>query len=268
MSKHNTLLVQGDFPLITSPTLAKALGVPAATFLQKLHYFLNQSEVKVFQNRKYYFHSLEQWTETLGIYSVSTMKRIIKRLKELDILIVKKLSHNKWQQTNYYAINYKQFNRFMLDKQIPVASEQVEQETAQVQDESADSDLPQHTVESPASPKLSGSGQANRPIITARESRPLKEFKSTLQQTAGLPSPLNTFPSVETLQQMPQHLRQFYHALLRLKVDVDCEDTRLLQWVRYERQILQHIAFIKDGFGHTRHQWHSPEQLEMQKYTI
>lgn len=40
MSKHNQhiLLAPSDYPLIASPTLAKAYGVAAATFLQKLHY--------------------------------------------------------------------------------------------------------------------------------------------------------------------------------------------------------------------------------------
>ena len=40
--KHNQhiLLAPSDYPLIASPTLAKAYGVAAATFLQKLHYCL------------------------------------------------------------------------------------------------------------------------------------------------------------------------------------------------------------------------------------
>jgi hypothetical protein len=38
-NKNNNLLISGDYPLIASPTLAKAFGVAAANFLQKLHYF-------------------------------------------------------------------------------------------------------------------------------------------------------------------------------------------------------------------------------------
>ena len=38
MTKKTKLLVLGDYPLIASPTLAIKYGMPAAMFLQKLHY--------------------------------------------------------------------------------------------------------------------------------------------------------------------------------------------------------------------------------------
>jgi hypothetical protein len=41
-NKNNHLLISGDYPLIASPTLAKAFGVAAANFLQKLHYLLRK----------------------------------------------------------------------------------------------------------------------------------------------------------------------------------------------------------------------------------
>ena len=116
MSKTNKLLVQGDYPLIASPTLAQAYGMAAATFLQKLHYCLQNSETKTHQSKKYFFHSYEQWVETLGFYSVSTIKRVISKLKQDGILLVKKLSKNKWLQTNYYAIDYKKLKQQLSPK--------------------------------------------------------------------------------------------------------------------------------------------------------
>ena len=107
MSKQSQLLVQNDYPLIASPTLAKVLGIAASVFLQKLHYFLQRSDAKVHQNKKYFFHSLDRWVETLGFYSVSTIKRVIKQLKNEGILLVTKLSKNKWVQTNSYSIDYR-----------------------------------------------------------------------------------------------------------------------------------------------------------------
>lgn len=50
-NKNNHLLVSGDYPLIASPTLAKAFGVAAANFLQKLHYFLENNEGKTFNGK-------------------------------------------------------------------------------------------------------------------------------------------------------------------------------------------------------------------------
>ena len=53
MSKanKNNLLISGDYPLIASPTLAKAFGVAAANFLQKLHYCLENNEGKIFNGK-------------------------------------------------------------------------------------------------------------------------------------------------------------------------------------------------------------------------
>ncbi len=109
MSKtnNNNLLISGDYPLIASPTLAKAFGVAAANFLQKLHYFLENNEGKTFNGKKYWFHNYEQWQTTLGVYSISTIKRIVAKLKQAGILVIEKLAQNKWLQTNFYTINYK-----------------------------------------------------------------------------------------------------------------------------------------------------------------
>lgn len=111
MMKNNKLLIQGDYPLIASPTLAQAYGVASAIFLQKLHYFLQHHT----DQKKYFYHSYEQWVETLGMYSVSTIKRVVSKLKKLGILVVKKLAQNKWLQTNFYTINYRRLRTLLKE---------------------------------------------------------------------------------------------------------------------------------------------------------
>ena len=49
-----------------------------------------------------------------GLYSVSTIKRVVSKLKDEGILIVKKLSHSKWLQTNYYTINYHKLKQIFM----------------------------------------------------------------------------------------------------------------------------------------------------------
>ena len=114
-NKNNHLLISGDYPLIASPTLAKAFGVAAANFLQKLHYFLENNEGKTFNGKKYWFHSYEQWQTTLGVYSISTIKRIVAKLKQAGILVIEKLAQNKWLQTNFYTINYRTYALLFID---------------------------------------------------------------------------------------------------------------------------------------------------------
>ena len=58
MTKKTKLLVQGDYPLIASPTLAQAYGVPSAIFLQKLHYCLQSGEAQVIQQQKYFITAM------------------------------------------------------------------------------------------------------------------------------------------------------------------------------------------------------------------
>lgn len=95
MSTNKTLLIAGDYPIIASPTLAKAYGLAAATFLQKLHYFLQKNDAVVYQERRYWFHSYEQWTHSIGFYSISTIKRVIRTLKHAGLLLIEKLSAKK-----------------------------------------------------------------------------------------------------------------------------------------------------------------------------
>lgn len=110
----NILLQDQEYPLIASPQLAKELGTAAATFLQKLHFLISETRkykqkknLTVHQNRKWWFHTFEEWQSTLGLFSVSTIKRAVAKLKELGLIEINKLSKIKSMRVNYYTINYK-----------------------------------------------------------------------------------------------------------------------------------------------------------------
>lgn len=110
----NILLTNQEYPLIASPQLAKELGTAAATFLQKLHFLISETRkykqkmnLTVHQNRKWWFHTFEEWQSTLGLFSVSTIKRAVAKLKELGLIEINKLSKIKSMRVNYYTINYK-----------------------------------------------------------------------------------------------------------------------------------------------------------------
>lgn len=279
MSKanKNNLLISGDYPLIASPTLAKAFGVAAANFLQKLHYCLENNEGKIFNGKKYWFHSYEQWQATLGVYSVSTIKRIVAKLKQAGILVIEKLAQNKWLQTNFYTINYKK-----LKQLITVNNGQ--------------NDLPNEIVPTPdpvvITPSLAKPVQAAQPSVliksiqqafqnikvktnavkptlkVAKESRLRPDFVTRESYSVkGLSQPLHPAASNENLKNMDMNYRCFYQALRQQRVDIDYDDQRIQQLLKYQKRILQHIAFIKQNFaGHERYQWHQLEQLQMENY--
>ena len=279
MSKHNQhiLLAPSDYPLIASPTLAKAYGVAAATFLQKLHYCLEKSDAQVHKGKKYWFHSYEQWQQTLGIYSVSTIKRIVAKLKQAEILVIKKLSKNKWLQTNFYSINYRKLNQLIQANTETQAQPQSSTQTAKTTDSKSISSV--HPAEDTQADTLTLSIQnafhtLKDQAITHEQL--LKKEKCSVQSkifisehttAQGLSQPLSPIATSEILQNMNMDYRHFYQALLQQRVDIHYADQRIQYLLKHQKHVIRHIAYIKQSFcGQERYQWHPLEQFKVQKY--
>lgn len=277
-NKNNNLLISGDYPLIASPTLAKAFGVTAANFLQKLHYFLENNEGKTFNGKKYWFHSYEQWQSTLGVYSISTIKRIVAKLKRAGILVIEKLAQNKWLQTNFYTINYKKLKQFIkVDSQQDHQAKVKSPISAPVAAPRLQKPATAHTVQPTA--LINSIQQAFQNIKVrsntfaptlkvAKESRIRPDFVTRESYSiVGLSQPLHPAASKEILKNMDMDYRCFYQALRQQRVDIDYDDHRIQQLLKYQKQIIRHIVYIKQNFaGHERYQWHTLEQLQMENY--
>lgn len=279
MSKLNQhiVLAPSDYPLIASPTLAKAYGVAAATFLQKLHYCLEKSDAQVHKGKKYWFHSYEQWQQTLGIYSVSTIKRIVAKLKQAEILVIKKLSKNKWLQTNFYSINYKK-----LKKLIQPNTQAQAQPQSSVQMTNTTGTKPERStnaVKDTQADTLTLSIQHAFHTLKAQTDTPtqsLKSAKSSVQPkivisgnttAQGLSQPLSPIATSEILKNMNMDYRHFYQALLQQRVDIHYADQRIQNLLKQQKHVIRHIAYIKQSFcGQERYQWHPLEQFKVQKY--
>lgn len=276
-ANKNNLLISGDYPLIASPTLAKAFGVAAAHLLQKLHYCLENNEGKTYNGKKYWFHSYEQWQTTLGVYSISTIKRIVAKLKQAGILIIEKLAQNKWLQTNFYTINYKKLKQLISsnDKQRNQPNEVVTTSdpvvTAPPLQKSAQAVQPSVLINSnhPAFQAIHiKTNVVKQSLRVAKESRSYPTFL-TLETflVKGLNQPLHPTASKEILKNMAMNYRHFYQALRQQRVDIAYDDQRIQQLLKYQKRILQHIVYIKQAFaGQERYQWHTVEQLQMENY--
>ncbi|OTT95381.1 hypothetical protein [Acinetobacter baumannii] len=275
--KNNNLLISGDYPLIASPTLAKAYGVAAANFLQKLHYCLENNEGKIFNGKKYWFHSYEQWQITLGVYSVSTIKRIVAKLKQAGILVIEKLAQNKWLQTNFYTINYKKLKQLITlnngqnnlpNEIVPTPDPVIITPSLEKSAQAVQSSMLMNSIQQAfqaikvksniVEPSLKVAKESRlRPDVVTRESYSVK----------GLSHPLHPAASNETLKNMDVNYRCFYQALRQQRVDIDYDDQRIQQLLKFQKRILQHIVYIKQNFaGHERYQWHTLEQLQMESY--
>jgi hypothetical protein len=110
MKKQNKLIVDDcRTVLVIQPKVAKILGRSAALLLQQIHYWLSVSNDKIgkiIDGEKWIYNSAQDWTDQLQIFSLSTIKRAINKLKSLDLIKTAKLSKKKSDQTNWYTINY------------------------------------------------------------------------------------------------------------------------------------------------------------------
>lgn len=279
MSKanKNNLLISGDYPLIASPTLAKAYGVAAANFLQKLHYCLENNEGKIFNGKKYWFHSYEQWQATLGVYSVSTIKRIVAKLKQAGILVIEKLAQNKWLQTNFYTINYKKLKQLITmnngqnnqpNEIVPAPDPVVVTLPLEKPAQAVQSTMLMNSIQQKFQNIKVKSNVVKPTLKLAKESHLRPNFVTCESYSVkGLSQPLHSTASKETLENMDMNYRCFYQALRQQRVDIDYDDQSIQQLLKYQKRILQHIAYIKQNFaGHERYQWHTLEQLQMENY--
>ncbi|KHF78781.1 putative replication protein [Acinetobacter sp. neg1] len=275
--KNNNLLISGDYPLIASPALAKAYGVAAANFLQKLHYCLENNEGKIYNGKKYWFHSYEQWQTTLGVYSVSTIKRIVAKLKQAGVLLIEKLAQNKWLQTNFYTINYKKLKQLITvnngqnnlpNEIVPTPDPVLITSSLENSAQGVQSSMLINSIQQPFQNIKVKSNTFEPTLKVAKESRLRPDFVTHESYSVkGLNQPLHPAASKKTLKNMDMNYRCFYQALRQQRVDIDYDDQRIQQLLKYQKRILQHIAYIKQSLaGNERYQWHQLEQLQMENY--
>ena len=230
MAQKNKLIVQGDYPVIASPTLAQAYGVASAIFLQKLHYFLHSKESQVIQQYKYFYHSYEQWAETLCTYSLSTIKRIVSKLKKSGILDVKKLSQNKWIQTNFYSINYRKLSSLLKG-----STESVEIEISE-----------KKPVQSlTPSPKLVKNCAKDLKVSALTQSK----IKTKTNKVKRLLSPLAPIVSSVKLDAMSLKKRGLYNQLIQFKIDIHYDDVYLDDCLNRKNSFCKKLLILKISSG-------------------
>lgn len=110
-------LLINEYPIFVLPTLAEKVGVYEAIFLQQLHYWLNKSE-HVYDGRRWVYNSMESWHNQFPFISVSTIRRIIKKLEEEKIILTGNFNRYKMDRTKWYTIDYEALDSLFQDEQI------------------------------------------------------------------------------------------------------------------------------------------------------
>lgn len=107
-------LLTKDYPLIVLPSLAKKLGATSATLLQQIHYWTQKKCGSLIDGVRWIYNTYQQWQEQIPYLSVSTIKRAIARLRELNLIKVERHDKSDWNHRNYYAIDYESLKALQL----------------------------------------------------------------------------------------------------------------------------------------------------------
>ncbi len=104
-------LLYSENPLVVNPELAEKIGLNEAIVLQQLHYWIQKSTIE-YDGYVWVYNTIDQWREQFRFFSADTIKRTLKKLKEVGLVRVERLSKDKRDRTNYYAIDYKKLESF------------------------------------------------------------------------------------------------------------------------------------------------------------
>lgn len=149
-------LLYNEPPVAVSPTLATALGLPAAAFLQQLHYWLEEKKANPekyadsFANgHAWVYDSAEKWVAKMPyLGSVPTFKRMLADLRELGILVVERHNKKGFDKTSWYRINKDQLDLIVRIKMSP-SSDQNDTTVVSKRSDAAYQNDPTNTKDSP-----------------------------------------------------------------------------------------------------------------------
>lgn len=242
MKTTNTkFLIQDEHQLFASPLLSKKCGYAAAALIQKLHYCLASAK-HVHNGKNYWYATYENLADSLNCFSIPTLKRAVKKLKDMGFLLVEQLgAKTHWVQTNYYSIDYEKLTEF-VNKQTVTAKVTKKVKVAF-----------DHVIKIAKKP------------FTAKEAPPRPKIESLKIEFSGTAEPaIKVTP--EQINAFTFEMKYFFKALRHQRVDISATDPRLPLLFKHEKQLMRHISYYR-GKSSTPFGWHTPEQLKFEKLT-
>lgn len=104
--------------LVVDKKLAVVIGLNEALVLQQIHYWIeiNKKSNRNFHEGRYWtYNTINEWQKGFPFWSTSTIKRILKKLRDMKIVEVDNFNVYQMDRTLWYTINYEE-----LDKLCPV----------------------------------------------------------------------------------------------------------------------------------------------------
>lgn len=103
MNRIMSKLLIPEAPLQVIPSLAKAIGLNEALFIQQLHYWSLKSK------DGWVYNTYEQWQEQFPFWSNATIRRIIYSLEERKLILSRQEAST--DRKKYYSVSYDQLEQ-------------------------------------------------------------------------------------------------------------------------------------------------------------
>lgn len=107
-------LLINENPLQVLPSLAKAIGLNEAIFLQQLHFFLRISKNRA-DGRSWVYNTIKDWQAEFSFWSLKTVQRTIESLEEMGLVLsTDKFNKIKMDKTKWYSIDYEKLSEIQV----------------------------------------------------------------------------------------------------------------------------------------------------------
>lgn len=104
----------GEEPRLYRPKLAKLIGLNETIVLHQIHFFISLEGAPERGGRKWVYKTIEAWQEQFQFWSLKTVERALKGLRDRKLIFVANFNKTKYDRTLWYSINYAR-----LDKMSP-----------------------------------------------------------------------------------------------------------------------------------------------------
>ena len=126
-------LLIDDQPLQVLPSLAKAIGLNEAIFLQQLHYFLRISKNRA-DGRSWVYNTIKDWQVEFSFWSLKTVQRTIESLEEMGLVLsTDKFNKIKMDKTKWYSIDYEKLSEIQVKNTYSPFSQNDQMEDAETE---------------------------------------------------------------------------------------------------------------------------------------
>jgi hypothetical protein len=117
----NNLLLD-DKPLVVIPSLAVAVGLDESIVLQQLHYWLLRSTNER-DGRKWVYNTTKEWAQQFPFWTEEVIKRIMRSLRDKEVVITARYNEMKIDRTLWYTIDYDKLNAIVSNAPMVVAND-------------------------------------------------------------------------------------------------------------------------------------------------